>query len=332
MIRSICLIAAWGCLLPAQIMQASELYTITDLGAGSALGINNCGEVLANDSAGLPFLYRAGHKESLPQPSGGVFTAMALNNKGQVLGYVNYGSELNYDVAIYSKGELTLIKELSGLYPVVFNDAGQIAGDYVFTSGSFFYSDGVVTPIGTLPGYSAISSVVGMNSSGDVVGFDATGFGPQQGFIYSKGHLAPVVPPGGVSSTVEAINDSGEIAGVYYPSSTSFLGGNLFIHTRSGSKDLGLALDMRSDDEEDLPFAMNDAGDIVGNAQTTVTEAAWIYQPDKGFSNLNDDIAPPNSGVSLFQPVGINGRGEIVVNGLVNGELHGFLLTPMCQK
>jgi hypothetical protein len=327
MIRSICVIAAWGCLLPAQLIQASELYTITDLGAGSTLGINNCGEVLANDSNQLPFLYRAGHKESLPQPSGGVFTAAALNDKGQVVGYVNYGSALNYYLTIYSKGELTVMKNLSGLYPVVINDAGQVSGDTVFNDGAFFYSNGVVTPIGNPPGYEGELSVVGMNSSGEVVGFIDVDTG-QQGFMYSHGQTRPVVPPGGVSSTVGGINDSGEIVGVYYPSSDSYLGGNLFVDTRSGSKVLGLALDMGSDDEEDLPVAINDAGDIVGSAQTTVTEAAWIYQPAKGFSNLNDDVAP-NSGWSLSQAVGINNRGEIIGNGIINGEYHGFLLTPI---
>ncbi|HEX3682872.1 MAG TPA: DUF3466 family protein [Bryobacteraceae bacterium] len=331
MIRSICLIAASGCLLSVQAIQASELYTITDLGAGSTLGINNSGEVLANDSSQAPFLYRAGHKEYLPQPSGGVFTAMALNNLGQVVGYVNYGQDFNYDLAIYSKGELTVMKHLSGLYPVAINDAGQIAGDTVFTSSTFFYSNGVVTPIGNPPGYEGESSVVGMNSSGEVVGFIDIDTGGQTGFVYSHGHVKPVVPPGGVSSTVEAINDSGDIVGVYYPSSISYLRGNLFVDTRSGSKVLGLALDMGSDDEEDLPAAINDAGDIVGNAQTTVTEAAWIYQPGKGFSNLNDDIAP-NSDWSLSQAVGINNRGEIVGNGMINGEYHGFLLTPVCRK
>jgi probable HAF family extracellular repeat protein len=331
MIRIICSIAAWGCLLSAQTIQGSELYTITDLGAGSALGINSRGEVLATDPTGLPFLYIASHKQFLPQPSGGVFTAMALNDVGQVTGYVNYGEELNYDLAIYSNGRLTVMQNLSGLYPVAINDAGQITGDTVFTSSMFFYSNGVVTPIGTLPGYTGEPSAVGINSSGEVIGIARTDTGTQQGFIYSHGRLTPVVPPGGVSSTVDAINDSGEIAGVYYPSSTSFLGGNLFLHTRSGSKDLGLALNMAAEDEEDLPFGMNDAGDIVGNAQTTVSEDAWIYEPGKGFSDLNNDIAP-NSGWSLFQAIGINGRGEIVGNGILNGEEHGFLLIPTCRK
>jgi probable HAF family extracellular repeat protein len=109
------------------------------------------------------------------------------------------------------------------------------------------------------------------------------------------------------------------------------LGGTLFLHTRLGSKDLGLALNMPPEDEEDLPFAMNDAGDIVGNAETTVSEDAWIYQPGKSFSDLNNDIAS-TSGRSPFQAIGINGRGEIVGNGILSGEEHGFLLTPVCRK
>jgi probable HAF family extracellular repeat protein len=165
-----------------------------------------------------------------------------------------------------------------------------------------------------------------MNSAGEVIGLASSTNGIQEGFTYLNGHLSPVVPPGGVSSTVGAINDLGQIVGVYYPSSSSFLGGKLFLHTGLGSQDLGVALNLPS--EEDTPSSINNVGDIVGNAETTVGEDAWIYKPGKGFSDLNNDILP-NSGWSLFQAIGINERGEIVGNGIAGGQEHGFLLTPV---
>jgi hypothetical protein len=112
------------------------------------VGINSSDEVLATNSSGLPFLYLAGREQLLPQPSGGVFAATALNDFGQVTGYVDYDSGFNCDLSIYSHGNLTVMTNLSGLSPFAINDAGQISGDWVSKYLMFFYSNGALTQIG----------------------------------------------------------------------------------------------------------------------------------------------------------------------------------------
>lgn len=324
MIRRRCLFVIFACLQSALTIQATQFYTITDLGAGSARAINSGGEILARDSSGLPFIYLAGQKQYLPQPGAGTFTAAALNDLGQVAGYVNFSGGLNYDLAIYSQGTLNVMSNLSGLSPVAINNAGQIAGDAVFQYQMFLYSNGTVTPIsGVLPGESAAR---GMNAAGAVIGVSSGAGGITQGFMYLNGQVTPIQPPSGASSTVDAINNSGQIVGEDYPSANSGAGEHVFLYNQSGSQDLGLALNLPS--EADAAFSINDVGIIVGTAETIPGLQAWIYTPGAGFANLNNQITP-NSGWNLFQGIGINDSGEIVGNGLLNGQPHGFLLTPV---
>lgn len=105
------------------------LYTVTDLGtARNVSAINAQGEVLANDTSGAPFVSLNGQREYLPQPSGGTFTAEALNDLGQVAGYVNNSGAYNYNLAVYSQGALNIFSNLGGLDPTAINNAGQISG------------------------------------------------------------------------------------------------------------------------------------------------------------------------------------------------------------
>src|SRR5690242_21500727 len=101
-------------------------YSIEDIGPVSAvLAINNRGEVLARDSNG-PFVYRCGHADYLPQPPGGTFTANALNDAGEVVGYFNRFGMYDYDLAIFRHGELKILDEISGVDPGRVNNRGQI--------------------------------------------------------------------------------------------------------------------------------------------------------------------------------------------------------------
>jgi uncharacterized membrane protein len=324
MIRRVCFVTICSCLHSALTLSAAALYTVTDLGAGSAQGINSVGEVLATNSSGRPFLYLAGHQQILPQPLGGTFTAHGLNDLGQVAGYVNFSGALNYDLAIYSQGSLNIMTTLAGLDPFAINNAGQIAGDQVFTRQMFFYANGVATPIGALPG--SIQSVArGLNAAGAAIGISSASGGSTQGFVYLNGQETPIPPPGGVSSTADAINNLGQIVGEYYPSSTNLRGGRLFLYSESGSRDLGVVLDPAN---EAAASSINDSGVIVGSAETISGPLAWIYTPETGFSDLDKDIVP-NSGWSLFGASGINNAGQIVGSGLLDGQQHGFLLTPV---
>jgi uncharacterized membrane protein len=247
---------------------------------------------------------------------------VALNNLGGVAGYVNSTGQFNYYLATYSAGQLSIHTNLGGLDPSAINDAGQIAGDLVFGYQMFLYSNGIVTPIGVLPGYGE-SATRGMNAAGDVIGVSIGA--TRQGFLYSNGQMQPIPAPAGVSSEVSALNNNGQIVGEYYLSSTSLLD-RLFLYDHGQSRDLGSALGLSL--EEDYASAINDSGVIVGDSETTTGAIAWAYFPGVGFSNLNNDI-PSNTGWSLQGARDINAGGQIVGEGLLNGHEEGFLLTPV---
>jgi hypothetical protein len=55
---------------------------------------------------------------------------------------------------------------------------------------------------------------------------------------------------------------------------------------------------------------------------------AFLWNETFGFADLNT-LIPPESGWRLEQADAINDAGHIVGHGLFNGEVRGFLLTPI---
>ena len=72
--------------------------------------------------------------------------------------------------------------------------------------------------------------------------------------------------------------------------------------------------------------ALNDQGQVVGNAYHRTDEAALLWQNGKVYE-LNT-LVPPRSGWKLQNALAINNNGWIVGNGIHNGIRRGFLLTP----
>ena len=73
--------------------------------------------------------------------------------------------------------------------------------------------------------------------------------------------------------------------------------------------------------------ALNDRGQVVGNAYYKRDEAALLWQNGRVYE-LNA-LVPPHSGWRLQNALGINNRGQIIGNGIHNGIRRGFLLTPL---
>ena len=73
--------------------------------------------------------------------------------------------------------------------------------------------------------------------------------------------------------------------------------------------------------------AVNNAGVVVGAAQSSTTLTAWSYDSVFGYSNLNSVINAP--GWVLQSAGDINDAGQIIGAGLFNGQRNSFLLTPI---
>lgn len=74
------------------------------------------------------------------------------------------------------------------------------------------------------------------------------------------------------------------------------------------------------------PQHINDQGEIVGASRSATPNRAFLW--DKGVMVDLNTLIPANSGWVLLQANCINASGQIVGNGLLNGQARGFLLTP----
>jgi probable HAF family extracellular repeat protein len=73
-------------------------------------------------------------------------------------------------------------------------------------------------------------------------------------------------------------------------------------------------------------FGINDVGQVVGWSGFT----AFLWTRENGMQDLNS-LIPSNSGWSLSLATAINVRGQITGQGTINGQQHGFLLTPVSE-
>ena len=66
----------------------------------------------------------------------------------------------------------------------------------------------------------------------------------------------------------------------------------------------------------------------MSETQVENQEHAFVYTHDTGMTDLNS-LIDPSAGWELQYAFGINSSGEIVGNGLIGGQTHAFLLTPV---
>ncbi|MGA2620147.1 MAG: hypothetical protein ABSF26_21220 [Thermoguttaceae bacterium] len=283
----------------------SASYTITELGAGSASGINDSGQVAI--SSGDVFVYSNGTMKDL----GVSFGATGINESGEVVG-TKYANGEHYGV-LYSNGTMTYMGCFPGTYSsdteaYGINDSGQAVGLCVTDSGyydhAFLYTNGGMTDLGTLVPGGQQSEAWGINNSGQVVGWSDTASGLCHAFLYSNGGMTDVgAPPGFDQTQATAINDSGQIVSVAYDASGYE---HAFLYSSGTWTDLGTLPGYT----EMWPTAINDSGQVVGGAYTasgaTGPEHAFLYS-----NGTLTDLGTP-SGDDRSCATGINNSGQIV--------------------
>jgi probable HAF family extracellular repeat protein len=123
------------------------------------------------------------------------------------------------------------------------------------------------------------------------------------------------------SSFGHSINNAGQVTG-----QAGVAGGDhAFIYTPgSGMQDLGTL-----GGTESRGYGINKLGQVVGSFITTSGSSdAFFYAIRSGMVDLNT-LLPIGSGWQLGEADGINDSGQITGQGMINGQTHAFLLTPV---
>ena len=166
----------------------AQTYRVTDLGAVSgdsvskAYSLNDLGQAAGSSSS----------------PSGAIAT---LFSNGQA---INLGTLEPGDVAIATG--INKSAEVVGYEPFYSNGGTG-------TSHAFLYSGGVLHDIHSPSLFPAGTSAAAVNGSGMVVGEGELNSYRFHAFVYSRGRMVDIGPPGAYQASAVGINDAGEIIG-----------------------------------------------------------------------------------------------------------------------
>jgi probable HAF family extracellular repeat protein len=204
----------------------------------------------------------------------------------------------------------------AGMVATGINDPGAVIGG---NGNAFLLVNGVYRDLGTLPGGNW-STAYGINNADTVVGSGNLANGTFRGFVWTatKG-IVELGTFGGNNSYANAINSSGEVVG-----EASLANGydNAFLAVGAMMTDLGTLGGGNS-----YAYGINDSGTVVG--YSTVADGdpnAFIYL-NGAMVDLNS-LIPSGSGWDLLEAYGINSAGQIVGEGMFDGQSHAFLLDP----
>lgn len=240
------------------------------------------------------------------------FYATGINDLGQVVGYTKSVDTYQWGVLWTRAAGVTLF---GGSWPPTMANAVSNTGQIIGQNSPFLlfglghatsWKSGVATDLGTLGGGADVvdysSSAHGVNDLGQVVGWSTTA--PIKRHGCDEFSTAAECPMHAVLwSGSRVISDLGTLPGdtVSAASNINFFGqvigssGNTFDGQESG---------------------------------LTVIGRPFIWTRRGGMRDLNTLIAA-TSGWVLNTATGINIWGQIVGSGTLNGQTHGFLLTPI---
>jgi probable HAF family extracellular repeat protein len=324
-------------------LSAAVLYTVTDLGAGIASGINNSGQVVGHHGA-RAFLYSNGTTTDLSALLAGQWysAATGINSSGQVVGYGATGGTLDTDCAfLYSNGMMSepgTLPDYNCIGSAAFgiNDSGQVVGTaYTDTEAAhaFLYSNGKMTDLSASFGMSGARSI---NANGQVVGYGANRVtGLDHAFLYSNGTMTDLgtLPYTQYTQQSDAfgINRNGQVVGDASGFDSQSNGyEHAFLYSNGQMSDLGtLPSPYKS---ASSARSINTSGQVVGWSDwyygTGNTYHAFLYS-NGTMTDLNS-LVDSASGWTLEYANAINDNGWIVGQGINSaGQTDAFLLTPI---
>jgi probable HAF family extracellular repeat protein len=268
--------------------------------------------------------------------------------------FCEFGTHRQCLAAIWKNGRLTALPTLKGGSNTAafdINNRGQISGfagngihdSTCLTGGTPFQvtrfqavrwdADGEIQKLSPLKG-DTVGFAFGMNDSGQVVG--SSGLcsntsippgpnGPHAVLWDNDGSPTDLGNLGGSFNVASAVNNRGQVVGGAQSAKDGTI--HAFLWTRGKPmQDLG-AFPGAFVTTAPCCKTINDRGDVVGFAIDAMGMRALIWQNNRPV-DLNT-LIPAHSPWYLQATSAINNAGEITGWGLINGEAHAFLLTPI---
>ena len=350
MVAFLTLLCAFSLPLSAQ---TPPHYTVTDLGSlggqeCDATGLNNRGQVVggadtARHGKGPEFItnvfvWQNGTMRAVLGLDGSHAFVVAVNAAGQMAGaYSPDPLKAKFAAALFMlSGRVTLL----GGFPAIqhgyslseaeaVNAKGQAVG--ISNNQAFLWSAGRLKRLAPPPGWTAADAGA-INDFGAAAG-KANKAGPGKTtthavFWSAFGAAKDLgVLLGYTDSIARGINNKNQIAGWVGASGGTGARGLTFRYQAflwQSGKMRGLGSIPRLPDSK--ASALNDKGQVVGNAYHKTDEAALLWENGKVYE-LNKLVAP-HSGWKLQNALVINNNGWIIGNGIHNGIRRGFLLIP----
>lgn len=323
-----------------------EVFTVTDLGPNlEPAGINVRGQVAATGNCptcgpnqqALLWSATTGLKDLGGSTNNflGGSAAFGLNDLGEVVGTSNrpFSPVPCCDAFLWSSsGKIQDLGTLPGCAAtgIGINDRGEVAGisepDTLPGNASdchpfLWNSTNGIQDLGLPPG-AIVAGVGGINNAGVIAGgyISASDFSQHSYIWTSRGGFRDLGIP---QSEAAGVNNKGHVVGRY--NTCSFCGkGRAFLWDRQhGVRDLGVLPGQTNS----YGLALNVYDQVVGFSGPY----AFLWTKATGMLNLND-LINSSSGWQLYTATGINAKGQIVGQGTLNSEEHGFKLIPKIKR
>ena len=293
-------------------------YSITNLGSidmssSCATSINDAGHIVGTYIMNGN-MHGFSYDNHVMSELGQNVVPFSINNIGQI------ACKIGQEAYLLDTGVFTSI---GNAYPFDINDLSQIAGasQGIFVSNfkATLWNEGLVTELDTFFDDPGPSFATAINNDGQVVGY-SHGSGVITAFLWKNGTISNIAGP---RTTAEDINNVGQITGTHYVGDLNSSGDEIqhvYLWNNGAITDLG----------QGYSAAINDSGIIVGHSieEDYSDRSALVWRNGISYK-LEDLIVDGFIWDRLLDAQDINNFGQIVGTGIINGQTHAFLLTPI---
>lgn len=327
----------------AGVATAAPVYTIQKLerpvGADPdhATAISDNGIVAGygrvdNGPYSAPIIRKRHKTKVLESPAQALTQVWSVNTQGEVAGWSDLhafywdstGKPFDLDPLIPCTTDLG---GKSTKARAINNDGAVLVALECFESSwfdrAYIYQAGTLTTLGDLGGGQNRAS--GMNNLGQVAGSSAVppaadGKTYDHAYLWENGVMRDLGTAGGKFSSARAINDLGHTA-VMADDETGKT--RLYLHDGTTMRKL-----FNCGQDTMIPVAINNHDDIVAN--TYIARVGYLFQ--KGHCYRFADLLDASSaGWTAFTVHDIDNKGVVVGEGFLNGQLRGFIATPVSR-